>query len=93
MANRYNEATAPIAEIGDALMATYNVAGALRLARQVVIHEAGRNEDLAAAYNVLILAEREAARLYTWLGEEQLRNCREKHPAEEAGAHEEVSDA
>lgn len=69
MASGYNEATAPMDGSPAVLNALLNVAGAIRLARNVVLREAGHNDDLAAAEGVLVLAEREAERVYTWLEE------------------------
>jgi hypothetical protein len=84
MANGYNEATAPMNGSPEALNALLNVAGAIRLARDVVLREAGPNEDLAASEGVLLLAEREAERIYTWLEEEGRKARRAAAPAEEA---------
>jgi hypothetical protein len=83
MVSGYNEATAAMDGSPAALNALLNVAGAIRVARNVVLREAGPNEDLAAAEGVLVLAEREAERVYTWLEEEGRKARRAAAPAEE----------
>lgn len=64
MADSYNEATADIESVRDALNALLNVTGTVRLARQAVLVP---DTSLAAVEGALVLAEREAERIYSWL--------------------------
>jgi hypothetical protein len=72
-----NDTRSAVADvIQGALNALLNVKGAILLAGQVVLREAGPNEALAAAEGVLVLAADEAERLYTLLDEYQRRQRR-----------------
>jgi hypothetical protein len=85
MSSNYNEATAPMKGSPDALNALLNVAGAIRLAREAVQREAGANDYLSAAEGVLVLAEREAERVYTWLEAADRKAMAVARGAEEGG--------
>ncbi len=77
MANAMDNTSTPaFSEQIGVLAALLNVKGAILLARQVILREAGPNEELVAAMGVLVLAEDETDRIHTWLDDQAIRNAR-----------------